>query len=71
MSAGRKVWLDRRRPCWVCSRSLGWVTTGPNRGKWAAVMIEVDGFERYVHEDCQSGPIAEALAERWWDEVEP
>src|SRR6476661_6490776 len=48
----RMVALDRRRPCWHCSRSLGMATAGPRRGKWVGAVVVDGGYERVVHVAC-------------------
>lgn len=48
-----RVYLRRRRPCWECSKPLRTVTTGPNKGKYSAVLVEVPGFGlRLAHATC-------------------
>lgn len=46
------VYLERRRPCFLCSRSLQRIGRGPNRGLYAAKEVEIDGIMRYVHGRC-------------------
>lgn len=46
------VYLERRRPCFLCSRSLQRIGWGPNRGRYAAKEVEIDGIKRYVHGRC-------------------
>lgn len=52
---GRRVYLTRRRPCWVCSSALAVVTTGEHAGQYAATEAEIDGFPRYMHDLCATG----------------
>lgn len=48
----RLVGLDRRRPCWHCSRALAVATAGPRRGQWVGAAVEDGGYERVVHVAC-------------------
>lgn len=49
------VYLTRRRPCWLCSRSLATVTTGQHKGQYSALQVTIDGHERDVHHQCWHG----------------
>lgn len=48
----RLVALDRRRPCWHCSRSLGVATAGPRKGQYVGAVVMDGGYERVVHVAC-------------------
>jgi hypothetical protein len=48
----RLVGLDRRRPCWHCSKALFRVRTGPRKGQYVGAVIEDGGYERVVHVAC-------------------
>jgi len=48
----RYVYLARRRPCWLCSRSLATVTAGLYKGQYAGAVIESQGHEHIVHIAC-------------------
>lgn len=57
MTNGRRIpyhmrYYDRRRPCHLCSRPLVIVSVGPNRGKFAAAVAVIGGYERYCHLQC-------------------
>lgn len=49
------IYLKRRRPCWLCSKSLHPATTGPNRGRYVGVRLAIDGEERIAHASCAGG----------------
>jgi len=46
------IYLRSRCPCWHCSRQLMRMRTGEHRGKYAAVRVDVDGYERFLHVQC-------------------
>lgn len=48
----RLVGLDRRWPCWHCSKALRRVPRGPKRGQWVGAVVEDGGYERVVHVAC-------------------
>lgn len=48
----RLVGLDRRRPCWHCSRGLRRVPRGPRRGQYVGAVVVDGGYERVVHVAC-------------------
>lgn len=46
------VYLDHRRPCFLCSKQLLRISVGRNKGRYAAKEVEIDGIVRYVHGRC-------------------
>lgn len=47
-----RVYLARRRPCWVCSRSLMRLARGEHKGLFVGMRVERMGLERIVHVEC-------------------
>jgi len=46
------VYLKRRRPCFLCSRSLQRLGWGPHKGHYVAKEVVIDGLPRFVHGRC-------------------
>jgi hypothetical protein len=66
-----KVYLPTRRACWLCSRQLQRMQSGPHKGLYAAVMWEDDeGFNRYAHEQCWNTRNVLDYEAEWQDETD-